>query len=110
MRTVLLACALCAGAIVIGRNSVLAHVGVQPDEVPADSYTKLTFSVPHGCDGSSTTRLRVSIPAGVISVKPQVVAGWSIETITDTYSTPVMLHGAPVTSGVTFRIPKVKSK
>jgi uncharacterized protein YcnI len=96
-----LACAVSVGAMLVDLHAARAHVGVLPGEVPADSYTKLTFSVPHGCDGSATTRLRVSIPQGVVAVKPQVVAGWTIDTITDTYPTPVMLNGSPVTSGVT---------
>lgn len=101
MKRLLSACAMCALVVVVSSRAAWAHVTVVPGEVPADSYTKLTFSVPHGCDGSATTRLRVSIPEGVVSVKPQVVAGWTIDTITNTYDTPVMLHGAPVTSGVT---------
>ncbi|MFS8797749.1 DUF1775 domain-containing protein [Synechococcus sp. R70.1] len=33
-------------------SSAWAHVTVHPQEAPAGSYTKLTFRVPHGCDGS----------------------------------------------------------
>jgi len=77
-----------------------AHVTVDPAEAAADSYAKLTFRVPHGCDGAPTETVRVQIPDGVVSVKPQVVAGWEIETVIGEYDEPVELHGNQVTEGV----------
>jgi uncharacterized protein YcnI len=56
-----------------------AHVTVDPKAAPAGSYAKLTFRVPHGCDGSPTVKLTVQIPEGVSSVKPQVHPGWKIK-------------------------------
>src|SRR4029078_10451568 len=53
-----------------------AHISVQPKEASADSYFQLAFSVPHGCDGSATVALRVKMPDGIISTKPQMKPGW----------------------------------
>src|SRR5687768_1749463 len=53
------------------------HVTIDPKEAPPGSYAKLTFRVPHGCAGSATTKVRVLIPEGVTSVKPQVHPGWT---------------------------------
>lgn len=76
-----------------------AHVGVSPSEAPADDYAKLDFSVPHGCDGSPTTELRIKIPRSVPSVTPQVHPGWDLSTRQGPKD-PVELHGEKVTRGV----------
>ena len=54
-----------------------AHVTITPASAAAGSHIKLTFTVPHGCDGAATTGLHVEIPAGVGSVKPYVHPGWT---------------------------------
>lgn len=56
-----------------------AHVTVQPAEAAADSYAQLTFTVPHGCNGSATKALRVKLPDGILSAKPQMKPGWQVE-------------------------------
>jgi periplasmic copper chaperone A len=76
-----------------------AQVTVSPDESASDGYAKLDFSVPHGCDGSATRRLRVQIPETVPSVTPQVHPGWSIETKTGPKE-EVELHGETINEGV----------
>lgn len=55
-----------------------AHVGVSPDELVAGDHGVLTFSFSHGCDGSPTTSLRVTIPEGLASVAPTVDSDWEI--------------------------------
>lgn len=77
-----------------------AHITLSPTELPA-GYTYAEFSVPHGCDGSATTRVSVKIPAGVASVKPQEVAGWTIATKEGKLEEPVSIFGEPMTEGVT---------
>jgi periplasmic copper chaperone A len=56
-----------------------AHVTVQPTEAVAGSYLHMDFSVPHGCQGSSTVALRVKVPDGVLSAKPQMKPGWTVD-------------------------------
>lgn len=77
-----------------------AHVTVHPKKAPAGSYAKLVFRVPHGCAGSATTGLIVSIPKGVLAVKPQVHTGWTITTKTKKFDKPVRLHGKDIAQGV----------
>jgi uncharacterized protein YcnI len=55
-----------------------AHVGVTPDTTAAGSYANLTFGVPHGCDGSATTEVRITIPESVITVTPTVNPNWDV--------------------------------
>ncbi|MGA8258504.1 MAG: YcnI family protein [Nocardioides sp.] len=47
-----------------------AHVSAAASETAAGSYTVVTFSVPHGCDGKATTKVEISIPEGINSVTP----------------------------------------
>ena len=55
-------------------------------QAPVGAPYKAVISIPHGCDGSATTRVRVLIPEGVISVKPMPKPGWSIETKRGAYA------------------------
>ena len=57
-----------------------AHVLLKPKEARAGSDAEIAFIVPHGCDGSATTGLRVRIPDGVVGVKPQAKSGWTLDT------------------------------
>jgi uncharacterized protein YcnI len=81
-------------------TSAQAHVTLDPKQAPAGDYAKLVFLVPHGCDGAPTTEIIVTIPKGVVAVKPQVHAGWRITTKTAKYDKPVSLHGKEIVSGV----------
>jgi uncharacterized protein YcnI len=76
-----------------------AHVTANPGEAAAGGYTYHAFRVGHGCDGSPTTKVAVSIPDGVVSVKPQEVTGWTIA-ITRGPITPYDNHGETVAEGV----------
>lgn len=77
-----------------------AHVTVSPEEAGPDSFATLAFQVPHGCDGSATVSLAVQIPAGVVSVKPQVKPGWEISIEEGTLPEPVDYFGETLTEGV----------
>ncbi len=91
---------LALGMSFLPLSSAWAHVTVHPQEAPAGSYTKLTFRVPHGCDGSPTKRLRVQIPEGFVSVKPMVHPLWKIETVKRPLKTPYESHGKMITETV----------
>lgn len=56
-----------------------AHVGVSPDEITAGDHGVLTFSFSHGCDGSPTSALRITMPEGLASVAPTVDGDWTID-------------------------------
>lgn len=70
---------LAALVLVSGIVSASAHVTVQPKEATAGDYAQVTFSVPHGCEGSATVALRIKVPDGVMSAKPQMKPGWTVE-------------------------------
>lgn len=73
------AIALAGGLILAGGASASAHVTVTPTTTDAGSYTVLNFSVPHGCDGSATTKVAIKIPEDIVSVTPTVNSGWNVE-------------------------------
>ncbi|MHA6694428.1 YcnI family copper-binding membrane protein [Homoserinimonas sp. A520] len=73
--TALGAAALLAVATPLAAN---AHVTVDPTSTAAPSYSVLTFSVGHGCEGSPTTALTFSVPESIQSVTPTVNPGWTI--------------------------------
>lgn len=58
-----------------------AHVGVAGSSTAAGSYSLLTFSFAHGCEGAATTQLAIQIPEGIEVVRPAVNALWDIETV-----------------------------
>ena len=73
-----LAAVLGTGLAVAAPSVALAHVGVSPDTLPAGASTVLTFSFTHGCDGSPTTALRITMPDGLASVSPTADGDWDI--------------------------------
>lgn len=80
--------------------NTLAHVGVEPKSASAGGYTKLTFRVPHGCDGSATTKITVLLPENTLSVKPQVNHGWKIATKKVKLAKPITSHGKEITETI----------
>lgn len=77
-----------------------AHVSIEQQNVPAGSTTKLTLRVPHGCDGSATHTVTVTLPEGIYAVKPMPKPGWDLATTIGSYDTPYDNHGTEMTEGV----------
>jgi uncharacterized protein YcnI len=100
MRTITKAGALAATVALALPVAAQAHVTAAPSELPADGYSKVTLSVPHGCEESPTTRVRVQMPDEVQSATPQVVPGWKITTTEGKLPKPYDSHGDQITEGV----------
>lgn len=77
-----------------------AHINLQTKEAPVGSSYKAVFTVPHGCKGAATVKIRVRVPEGVIGVKPQPKVGWVLETVKGNYAQSHELYGRQVGSGV----------
>lgn len=77
-----------------------AHVTLENRQAAVGSYYKAVFAVPHGCAGSPTTKIRVQIPEGVISVKPMPKPGWTLETIKGKFAAEYESHGKKLSEGV----------
>jgi len=88
-------------ALFLGVPEAHAHITLETRQAPIESSYKAVLKVPHGCKGSPTVKIRVRIPEGVIGVKPQPKAGWTLDTIKSSYARPYSLYGAQASSGVT---------
>lgn len=88
-------------ALALDPSPACAHVTVQPAEADAGKYSQIAFTVPHGCAGSATVALRVKMPDGVSSVKPQMKPGWTVEIRKKKPDAPVQSsHGHAITEVV----------
>lgn len=69
--------AAAAALLVALASPAAAHVTVQPPEVAAGGYAKLTFRVPNERDDAATTKLEVELPAGIDGARLKPVPGWT---------------------------------
>lgn len=58
--------------------SASAHVHADATSTAAGSSTVITFSVPHGCEGSPTTEVRIGLPETIPTVTPTVNPNWTV--------------------------------
>lgn len=92
---------LAAGLVVAGAGAAAAHVTVTPSLTSAGSYSVLTFSVGHGCDGSPTTRIAIQMPEQVLAVTPTRNPDWDVEKRMVDLDQPVEdSHGNEITGRV----------
>jgi uncharacterized protein YcnI len=81
--------------------SAHAHVTLNPNEGPANQYFRAALRIPHGCKASPTVAVRVQLPEGVLSVKPQAKPGWTITITKRTLATPIQGdHGTTITETI----------
>jgi periplasmic copper chaperone A len=97
LRAILIGAAGALAAI----SSTAAHVTLERQEAPVGASYKAVVRVPHGCDGSATTAIRVRVPEGIITVKPMPKPGWKLDTVSGKYPRSYTLRGAKVSEGVT---------
>lgn len=76
---VLKSAGLAAVLMLASAPAALAHVSVTPKAADAGSYQVLRFGLGHGCDDQATTALRIEIPTGVVSARPQPKPGWTLQ-------------------------------
>jgi uncharacterized protein YcnI len=97
MRTQLLVSAILFTSLPVAH----AHITAQPNEAPAGVYFQTAFTVPHGCGSEPTVAVRVKIPDGVISVKPQMKPGWEVSIKTRKLDKPIDAgHGQSISETV----------
>ncbi len=93
-----LALALTATLATFGDAS--AHPTLQVQEAKVGASYRAVMRVPHGCDGSATTKIRILIPEGVIAAKPMPKPGWSLEIVRGAYAKGYKFyHGSVLTEG-----------
>ncbi len=85
--------------IAFGSLTASAHVSIDNAEAKVGSF-KAVFNIPHGCDGAATTGVKITIPEGVIGVKPMPKPGWTLTIQKGAYAkTYDHVHGRKVSEG-----------
>lgn len=75
------ASALGVGLVFTGAGAASAHVTADPSSTAADSYTVMTVSVPHGCEGKATTKIKIGLPDELAGVTPTVNPNWNVKQV-----------------------------
>ena len=91
---------IAALAIFTPATTVFSHVALEDQTALAGRSYKAIFKVGHGCEGSPTTAIRVTIPAGFTGAKPMPKAGWRLDIKTAKLAVPYDNHGKQVTDDV----------
>jgi uncharacterized protein YcnI len=100
-RVLVAALAVTAGALLLGGSVARAHVTIAEPEHVAGSFTLLTFGVPHGCEESPTTEVRIQMPESIPSVTPTVNPNWDVEKVMEELDPPLEgSHGEVITERV----------
>jgi periplasmic copper chaperone A len=88
-----------AALVLLGAPSpASAHVSISASETAAGSYTVLTVAVPHGCEGSPTTRIEIRLPEEILAVTPTRNPFWTVAEKQAKLAEPVTdAHGNTVT-------------
>ncbi len=73
-------------AVLLTASLASAHINVTTGPAPAGRSVKIGFGVTHGCEDTSgghydTSKIRIDIPAGFTSVRPQPLPGFRISVI-----------------------------
>jgi periplasmic copper chaperone A len=80
--------------------TVFAHITLQDGTAAAGANYRATLRVGHGCDGSITTGIKVTIPAGFNGAQPMPKPGWTLTTKSGPLAKPFVNHGKTYTEGV----------
>lgn len=103
-RTIVRTGAAAFGALALtlgGAAAANAHVTASTDTAEAGTYSVITLSVPHGCDGSATTAVSIQIPDGINSVTPTRNSFYTVDNKMEQLDTPITdSHGNEVTERV----------
>jgi periplasmic copper chaperone A len=89
------ACALSTMA-----TASFSHVTLQDPVAAAGTGYRAVLRVGHGCAGSATTGITVTIPAGFNGAQPLVKPGWATAVRTGALAVPYQMHGTSFTEGV----------
>lgn len=87
-------------ALAVAAPAAFAHVTLEQQKAPIGETYKAVLRVPHGCDGSATTAIRVQVPEGIVAARPQPKGGWDLATEKGDYEQAHDLYGSTIKSGV----------
>lgn len=91
---------LAAFTVATCANAAHAHIVLEQQSAPAGSYYKATLRVTHGCNGSATKAIQVTLPEGFRGARPMPKAGWSIDAPKVKLAQPYQSHGKTISEDV----------
>ncbi len=78
-----------------------AHATLAVREAAPDATYRAVVQINHGCEGSPTRVVRVTVPEGVIAARPMPKPGWTLATTKGPYAKAYpFYHGKTLTEGV----------
>lgn len=77
-----------------------AHALMIEKDVKAGAWHVIEIGLPHGCGGSPTTGVRIKIPDGIVMVRPQLKAGWTMSMTMRKMDKPITSEGVTYTEAV----------
>lgn len=90
-----------AALVLVAPVAASAHVHVTPGSTEAGATTELAFSYSHGCDGSPTRRVEVTMPDEIASIALIANPGWQVASeLVDGARTVVFTTDAPTPDAV----------
>ena len=87
-------------AVITSASAAFAHIVLEDQAALAGRSYKAVLKVSHGCEGSPTIALRVTIPAGFMGAKPMPKVGWKLDVKTAKLVEPYDNFGKQVTEDV----------
>ncbi|WP_394940311.1 YcnI family protein [Psychromicrobium sp. YIM B11713] len=92
------------GLMGLGISTASAHVTVDASSTAENSYSLLSFSIPHGCDGSATTKIAISLPENINDATPTVNPNWTVSKLTEKLAQPKTLENGSKISERTSQV------
>jgi len=99
MRKCIALAAAVAGLLGVA-SPAMAHVTLQPTEVPADGFTRLNVRVPNERDEANTTKVRVQFPSGFYFISYEPVEGWNVAVKNRKLKKPAEVFGEKISEEV----------
>jgi periplasmic copper chaperone A len=99
-----LAAAATIGLVGLGAGAASAHVHVNPDSTAAGSSSVLSFDFAHGCEGSPTTKVAITLPEQLDDATPTANPGWTVEKVTEKLDAPKKVEGG---ASITERVSQI---
>lgn len=84
----------------LSTSGALAHATLERKEASPNASYRGVVQITHGCDGEPTTRVRVTIPEGVVGAKPMPKPGWTVSTEKGPYAKAYPYFHGDIREGV----------
>ncbi len=92
--------ALLGTSFLAAPTAAFSHATLEVQEAAVGSTYKAIVRIGHGCGSEATLKVRVQVPEGYFSVKPQPKAGWTLETVKGKYEKTYSRFGHDYKEGV----------